>query len=325
MIRGNGVRAGLLRWWRKRGDRASRNRRASRRFAALSRPAEVGWVDGESFVKASVSLRDVSLGGISALADVAPAVSSTVWVSLSDHHPGRWVKAVVVEVKQVRGLLTFRRTPYLIRMRFGLGCPYTFFRAAPWARPRIHPRGAPGRRRTADGRFPRWRVERSDVPCPPGVPAAGPPAPGRRSRDERLMKDVVRVILVDPCARSRQLLQRQLQAMRNVEVIEVCHAYQAAIKRIAALVPAVGDRGGRRRHRAGSVALVGTITLERHPAVTLVPAGEDDASTILRAMRAGAREYLPLPVSEIELAEVFRARLPAQERTPPRPGRLGRR
>ena len=51
------------------------------------------------------------------------------------------------------------------------------------------------------------------------------------------MKDKVRVVLVDPKARSHQDLQRQLGAIGEVDLVEVCHAYQAAIKRLAALVP----------------------------------------------------------------------------------------
>jgi hypothetical protein len=129
IVRRQGVRSGLLHWGLEAG-RKRRNRRSSRRFAALSRPALIGWVEGEEFVTAPASLRDVSLSGLSALADVTPAKSSTVWVSLSDHSQARWVKAVVVEVKRLRRLLTYRRSPHLIRMRFGLGCPYTFFRAA---------------------------------------------------------------------------------------------------------------------------------------------------------------------------------------------------
>ena len=120
------------RWlgWCLGAEKDGRNRRASRRFAAMSRPAQIVRLEGDRFVTASASLKDVSLSGLSALADVSFAESSTVWVSLNDHPAGRWVKAVVVDVKRVRGLLTYRKSPYLIRMRFGLGCPYTFFRAA---------------------------------------------------------------------------------------------------------------------------------------------------------------------------------------------------
>ncbi len=96
----------------------------------MSKPAQIGWFKGERFVSASASLKDVSLTGVSAISDVPFRESSQVWLTLNDHPSSQWVKAVVVEVKRTRGLLTYRRSPYLVRMRFGLGCPYTFFRAA---------------------------------------------------------------------------------------------------------------------------------------------------------------------------------------------------
>jgi hypothetical protein len=115
----------------------------------MSRPAQVGWMRGEEFVTASAALKDVSFSGISALVDVALPTSATVWVLLQDHPASRWVKAVVVEVKRVRRMLTYRRSPYLIRMRFRTAHPYASIRAAvgePGARA-----GAPGREQVAAG------------------------------------------------------------------------------------------------------------------------------------------------------------------------------
>ncbi len=123
------------------------------------------------------------------------------------------------------------------------------------------------------------------------------------------MKDAVRIILIDPNARSRQVLQQQLQNLKEVAVdlIEICHAYQSAIKRIAALVPdlvlvVVDD------NLELALELIETIS-RSHPEVTLVPAGsgsDHDATMILRSIRAGAREFLPLPILGDELVEVFR-------------------
>ncbi len=116
--------------WCVGGRRDSRNRRASRRFAVMSRPARVGWYDGETFATALVALRDVSLCGVSALSEVPLPSGTVVWVALNDQADRAGVKAVVVDVKRTRRLLTFRTNPFLLRMRFGLGCPYTFFREA---------------------------------------------------------------------------------------------------------------------------------------------------------------------------------------------------
>jgi hypothetical protein len=121
------------------------DRRASRRFSAMTRPALLGWVREGEFRTAPVSLRDISLCGVLALGDVRFPESETVWLRMSDHPDGRWVPAVVVDVKRVRRLLTYRRSPSLIRMRFGLGCPYTFFHSAVDGKPR-----ATGAARSAD-------------------------------------------------------------------------------------------------------------------------------------------------------------------------------
>lgn len=134
-------------------------------------------------------------------------------------------------------------------------------------------------------------------------------SPGKVSA---VMKDALRVILVDPTARTRQDLQRQLGGMPEVDLVEVCVAYQAAIRRIAALVPdlaiVVVDENA-----VQGFELLETLA-RSHPEVALVPAGTDkDASLILQAVRAGAREYLPLPATPIELIEVVRRVCPCQE------------
>ncbi len=124
------------------------------------------------------------------------------------------------------------------------------------------------------------------------------------------MKDAVKVILVDPCARSRQGLQRQLEELKDLELIEICHAYQAGVKRIAALSPdmviVVVDDDSEQ-----AVSLIDTIS-RSYPGVALVPAGAEDATMILRTMRAGAREFMPLPVSRCDLQETVRRVCPGR-------------
>ncbi len=126
------------------------------------------------------------------------------------------------------------------------------------------------------------------------------------------MKDAVRVMLVDPSARSRQVLQRLVGSLSEFDLIEICNAYQAAIKRIAALVPemviVVVDDDNEQ-----ALSLIETISLS-HPRVTLMPAGADhDATTILRTIRAGAREFLPLPINARELIETARRVCPGRD------------
>ena len=130
------------------------------------------------------------------------------------------------------------------------------------------------------------------------------------------MKDAVRVILVDPNARSRQTLQKQLGLIGEVEVIEVCPAYQHAIRRISTLVPdlaivAVDEDLDQ------ALQLVETVS-QSLPGVHLVPAGSDnDATTILRSMRAGAREFLPLPTTQQEILDVVRRICPRRDPSAP--------
>jgi pilus assembly protein CpaE len=119
------------------------------------------------------------------------------------------------------------------------------------------------------------------------------------------MREKVRIVLVDPKVRSRQDLQRQVGVIGDVDLVEVCHAYHAAIKRLAALMPdlaivVVDD------DIEESLSLIETLS-GSHPGIALLPAGTDhDASLILRVVRAGAREYLPLPASTSELLEAVR-------------------
>lgn len=119
------------------------------------------------------------------------------------------------------------------------------------------------------------------------------------------MRDAVRVILIDPNARSRQSLQKQLEAMGDVEVIEACPAYQLAVRRVAALRPELAvvvlDDDVEQ-----ALAVIEAIA-KGMPEVSVVPAGEGrESSVILRAVRSGAREFLPLPANQGDLAETLR-------------------
>jgi pilus assembly protein CpaE len=128
------------------------------------------------------------------------------------------------------------------------------------------------------------------------------------------MKDKVRIVLVDPRARTRQELVRQLAGMSEVDLVEVCPAYQAAIKRLAALVPdlaiiVVDD------DLPQAVELVEVMTANL-PGVMLLPAGvEHDAALILRLIRSGAREFLPIPSPPLELLEAVRRICPRTDST----------
>lgn len=118
------------------------------------------------------------------------------------------------------------------------------------------------------------------------------------------MKEATRVILVDPIDESRGKLQQCLGGLANVGVSEVLTAYQGAARRVAEVGPSLvvvsvdGDP-------AQAVDLIATIT-QNSPQVAVLPASMvRDSSIILRVVRAGAREFLPLPAQPDELAEVI--------------------
>lgn len=126
------------------------------------------------------------------------------------------------------------------------------------------------------------------------------------------MKDAVRVVLVVPSARSRQDLQRQLEAIPEIDLVEVCHAYQGGFKRITTLSPDIAiivlDEGFEQ-----AIELI-ELTSRSHPGVAIVPAGMSaDGTTILQTVRAGAREFLPLPSTSVEIVEMILRVCPRRE------------
>jgi pilus assembly protein CpaE len=126
------------------------------------------------------------------------------------------------------------------------------------------------------------------------------------------MMDAVRVLLVDPIARSRQSLQKLFEMIGGVEVVEVCPAYQNAIPRIATLAPDIALVVVEEDDEP-ALSIFQTIA-QSHPGVNLVAAGSDrDAGMILRTVRAGAREFLPLPTTLPELTEMVRHICPRRE------------
>ncbi len=116
------------------------------------------------------------------------------------------------------------------------------------------------------------------------------------------LKDAIRIVLVDPTEESRHTLQRQLSGIAEVWLADVCGQYEGTEKRVAEIAPdlvlVVLDA-----HPANGIALVQTIA-QRIPRAAVLPASRDrDSALILRSIRAGAREFLPLPTEPIDLLE----------------------
>ncbi|MFO0907649.1 MAG: AAA family ATPase [Isosphaeraceae bacterium] len=118
------------------------------------------------------------------------------------------------------------------------------------------------------------------------------------------MKEAIQIVLVDPISESRQSLQRLLGGLPNVWLSEVCTVYAGAAKRVSEVMPAlvvvVVDEDP-----AQAINLISTI-IQNCPNVAVLPASMvRDSSMILRVVRAGAREFLPLPAHPDELQETI--------------------
>src|SRR4051812_17996064 len=127
------------------------------------------------------------------------------------------------------------------------------------------------------------------------------------------LKDAIRIVLVDPIDDSRQALQRLISGISEVWLADACSQYEGTDKRVAEVDPDVvvvvldGDPNQ-------AIQLIQLI-LQKSPSVAVLPASRDrDSSVILRVIRAGAREFLPLPTVANDLLEsVKRLIIPREE------------
>jgi pilus assembly protein CpaE len=118
------------------------------------------------------------------------------------------------------------------------------------------------------------------------------------------MKDLARVVLVDPNEKSRDALQRLLRGISAVWLSEVVSSYEEATARAkeitAQLTIVTLDHDPNQ-----GIDLVGKLT-QANPESVVVPAGSTaDSALILRAIRAGAREFLPLPSEPADVLETI--------------------
>jgi pilus assembly protein CpaE len=134
------------------------------------------------------------------------------------------------------------------------------------------------------------------------------------------MKDVTRIVLVDPNAETSAALRRCLGTIDKIWVAEAFDTYHGAAPRVIAIAPDVAiivlD------HEPGAaVELVASLTRSL-PGTAILPASRSNDSTlILRAIRAGAREFLPLPFEPAELLEIIARLLRDRVVTPAATGR----
>jgi pilus assembly protein CpaE len=118
------------------------------------------------------------------------------------------------------------------------------------------------------------------------------------------MKDVIRVILIDPNEESRDAFRRLLGGMSAIWLTEVLTSYQnpgVRAKEIGAhLTIVVLDHNPNQ-----AIELIQGLSQADPNAVILPASRTSDSALILRAIRAGAREFLTLPTEPPELLETF--------------------
>jgi pilus assembly protein CpaE len=118
------------------------------------------------------------------------------------------------------------------------------------------------------------------------------------------MRDVIRVVLVDPSEESRQPLQRLLGSLGSVWLAEVFPSYKVVASRIVEIAPdlclvTLDAEPGQ------AVELIGSLVQANSAAIVLPASSSCDHNLILKAIRAGAREFLTLPTEASELQEVI--------------------
>lgn len=114
------------------------------------------------------------------------------------------------------------------------------------------------------------------------------------------MSNVLRFVLADPDEVSRQNLKSLLLSMEEVWLEAECSYYDFVPDIVAQAQPDVGvlvlDSD-----TARAISLIEHLSREHPECALLVASASNDGYLILRALRAGAREFLSLPVAREEL------------------------
>jgi pilus assembly protein CpaE len=118
------------------------------------------------------------------------------------------------------------------------------------------------------------------------------------------MRDVIRVVLVDPCEESRVALQKLLATIGTLWIAEVFTSYRDVASRIADIAPdlclvALDAEPNQ------AVDLIASLHHLKPEGVLLPASATCDSTLILKAIRAGAREFLTLPTEASELHDII--------------------
>jgi pilus assembly protein CpaE len=117
------------------------------------------------------------------------------------------------------------------------------------------------------------------------------------------MKDLIRIILIEPNGESRDALRRLLGTIGGFWVAEALESYRGAATRVGEVVPDLTivalDHDPQQ-----AIELIAAVT-KANPQATVLPASRhSDSGLILRSIRAGAREFLTLPTEPAEVLEI---------------------
>jgi pilus assembly protein CpaE len=114
------------------------------------------------------------------------------------------------------------------------------------------------------------------------------------------MSNVLRLAMVDPNDGTREKLKAMLLTIESIWLEADCSRYEFFPDVIAQTSPDVGVLA-LDADPAKSISLVERLSKEHPGCVLLVVSASNDGQMILRAIRAGAREFLTLPLSKDEL------------------------
>jgi pilus assembly protein CpaE len=117
------------------------------------------------------------------------------------------------------------------------------------------------------------------------------------------MKDLIRIVLIDPNGESRDALRRLLGTIGGFWVAEVLESYRGAAARVGEVAPDLAIVS-LDQDPAQAIEVIGAVA-KASPQVAVLPASRSrDSALILGAVRAGAREFLTLPTEPAEVLEI---------------------
>ena len=128
------------------------------------------------------------------------------------------------------------------------------------------------------------------------------------------MIEELRVVLVDPDARSGQDLPKQISSIDDINLVDVINNSAIAYKRISTLVPDIVILVIDDEADLDFPCYIVESIRSAFPSMAVIVIGSDrDVNVILRLIRAGAREYLPTTFSTLELIEAIQRIRPRSE------------